>query len=194
MNEEAYQAIAIDPTHGLMPSVPYLASTHCDERPVNEQIDMLVIHGISLPPGHFGGSHIEHFFCGKLNPERHPYFLTIATQRVSSHLLIKREGSVIQFVPFTKRAWHAGVSFFQGRENCNDFSIGIELEGTDDLPYEKIQYQKLANIINVLMMTYPSITRDRVVGHSDIAPGRKTDPGPNFDWLYLYNLCKPTLA
>lgn len=163
-------------------------SPHCDERPEKVEIDMIVIHGITLPPGQFGTNFIEDFFCGKLDYSLHPYFLTIKDLRVSSHLLISRVGEITQFVPFSKRAWHAGQSIFQGRTNCNDFSIGIELEGTDDLPYEKEQYHQLAKVIKFLMKTYTKITPERIVGHSDIAPGRKTDPGPNFDWGYLKEL------
>jgi len=152
---------------------------------VNTVIDMVVIHGISLPPGQFLNDSIEQFFCGKLDYSAHPYFSTIKELRVSAHLLINRHGMVTQFVPFSKRAWHAGQSFFQGRVQCNDFSIGIELEGTDELPYEKEQYAALAEILQLLMGAYPAITRERVVGHSTIAPGRKTDPGSQFDWAYL---------
>lgn len=175
---------------GLLKSVRYVPSPHCDERPENTEIDTLVIHNISLPPGQFGSDNIEHFFCGKLDISAHPYFETIATLKVSSHLLITRTGEIIQFVPFTMRAWHAGQSYFNGRERCNDFSIGIELEGTDEMPYESIQYEKLINVIHELMQRYPALTRQRMVGHSDIAPGRKTDPGPFFDWNYLDCLLK----
>lgn len=171
--------------NGVLNSARYNPSPHHDIRPDKTEIDMIVVHCISLPPAKFGNHHIEDFFCGKLDHSLHPYFETIKSLRVSSHILIKRNGEVIQFVPFDKRAWHAGESFFQGRERCNDFSIGIELEGTDDMPYEKIQYEKLAEIIKTLQKKYPAITRDRIVGHSDIAPGRKTDPGPLFDWHSL---------
>jgi len=171
--------------NGLLSIARCLLSPHCDERPDNATVDMVVVHGISLPPRHFGTAYIEDFFCGKLNSALHPYFVTIATLKVSAHLLIARTGEVIQFVPFTKRAWHAGRSYFAGREKCNDFSIGIELEGTDDLPYENVQYEQLAHVLRMLMLAYPAITRGRIVGHSDIAPGRKTDPGPLFDWSYL---------
>jgi AmpD protein len=160
-------------------------SPHCDDRPEKTQIDLLVIHGISLPPAQFGSKFIEDFFAGVLYVSAHPYFVTIASLKVSAHLLVTRQGEVIQFVPFSKRAWHAGVSHFEGRDVCNNFSIGIELEGTDDGPYEAIQYEKLAEISQILMKNYPGITTDRIVGHSDIAPGRKTDPGPYFDWNYL---------
>lgn len=148
-------------------------------------IDMVVVHGISLPAGMFGAGHIQPFFCGHLDKNAHSSFADIADLKVSAHLLIGREGLITQFVPFHLRAWHAGESIFQGRTNCNDFSIGIELEGTDDLPYETVQYDRLAEVINVLVRAYPNITRERIVGHSDIAPGRKTDPGQCFDWRYL---------
>lgn len=175
-------------TDGLLPEVQYLPSAHCDARPNHALIDMIVVHGISLPPGQFGTGAIAEFFCDKLDMAAHPYYSTIASLRVSSHLLITRQGEVIQFVPFTQRAWHAGKSFFQGRENCNDFSIGIELEGTDETPYEKVQYEQLARVIQTLRVVYPAITRERIVGHSDIAPGRKTDPGPHFIWQDLDRL------
>jgi len=147
-----------------------------------QRIDLLVIHSISLPPGEFGGPYIEQFFTNQLAPEGHPYFKEIAPLRVSAHLLIRRDGALIQFVPFDKRAWHAGTSCFGGEHACNDFSIGIELEGTDDQPYTRVQYQHLAEISRLLMRHYPEITRERIVGHADIAPQRKTDPGPAFDW------------
>lgn len=172
----------------LLTGAVYLPSPHCDQRPDNCTIDTVVIHGISLPPGQFATGSIEKFFCGQLDFTKHPYFKTISDLRVSAHLLINRAGDVTQFVPFSKRAWHAGKSIFKGRESCNDFSIGIELEGTDDMPYEKNQYKSLASVITILMKTYPAIKREHIVGHVDIAPGRKTDPGPNFDWAYLNRL------
>ncbi len=174
----------IDPK-GLLTSVPFRPSPHADARPEGAIIDMIVIHNISLPPGEFGTGAIEAFFCGELDVAMHPYYQTIANLHVSAHLLIKRNGQVVQFVPFHRRAWHAGESAFAGRTRCNDFSIGIELEGTDTMPYEEAQYQSLVAIIAVLRDTYPSITCERIVGHADIAPGRKTDPGSAFDWDYL---------
>lgn len=180
----------VDSANGLLSNVRRVASPHHDERPLQTPIDMIVIHGISLPPGEFGQSFVEDFFCGSLDVNAHPYFLTIASLRVSAHIFINREGVVTQFVPFAQRAWHAGTSEFQGRMGCNDYSIGIELEGTDDLRYEPIQYQQLAHLIKVLMKAYPAIVRERIVGHVDIAPGRKTDPGPSFDWMYLDSLLK----
>lgn len=170
---------------GLLIQARYFPSPHRDERPSGVPIDMVVVHNISLPPGQFGTGAIEEFFCGKLDVTAHPYFSTIAALRVSSHLLITRLGEIVQFVPFTQRAWHAGESAFMGKARCNDFSIGIELEGTDELPYEEIQYMQLASVIACLRDVYPAITKNRIVGHSDIAPGRKTDPGIAFDWDYL---------
>ena len=169
---------------GLIESADFFASPFFDERPKNTEPDIVVIHSISLPPGEFGSNMINDFFCGTLDKTSHPYFETLDDFEVSTHLLIDREGRLSQFVPFHKRAWHAGVSSFKGKENCNDFSIGIELEGTDDLPYEKAQYRKLLEVLNLLMKNY-NIIKDRVVGHVDIAPKRKNDPGPMFDWPYL---------
>lgn len=172
----------------LYPKARFVPSPNFDERPVDITVDLLVIHNISLPPCKFDNAYIEQFFCNKLNPTEHPYFQTIKDLRVSSHLLIKRTGEVVQFVPFDQRAWHAGVSNFKGRDRCNDFSIGIELEGTDDLPYTNLQYDSLVAITVFLQQYYPAITPDCIVGHSDIAPGRKTDPGEAFDWGAYYSL------
>jgi AmpD protein len=175
----------VNESTALLEPVRFLASPHHDARPVGIQIDMVVIHGISLPPGEFGTRSIEDFFCGHLDFNSNPAFKSIEGMRVSSHLLIKRTGEIIQFVPFALRAWHAGQSSFQGRSGCNDFSIGIELEGTDTIPYELAQYEQLVRILNAIKVAYPAVTDDRIVGHSDIAPGRKTDPGSVFDWHYL---------
>lgn len=175
----------VDPQSGLLDVARQLPSPNCDERPLDTDIDLLVIHGISLPPGAFGGSAIDDFFTNQLDHQAHPFFAEIVDMRVSSHLLIRRDGEIVQYVPFNKRAWHAGVSCFKERECCNDFSIGIELEGTDDQPYEEIQYQRLQAVIVALQQAYPALTREHIVGHSDIAPGRKTDPGPAFDWSRL---------
>lgn len=172
----------IDAQTGLLDIAQYIPSPNYDERPYGVEIDLLVIHNISLPHGVFGGSHIIDLFCNKLDPIAHPSFAVIAGLRVAAHLLICRNGGVIQFVPFHKRAWHAGVSTFHGRANCNDFSIGIELEGCDDVSYEEAQYQQLAAITKLLQQIYPKITQENIVGHSDIAPIRKTDPGKAFDW------------
>jgi AmpD protein len=180
--------VEIDVTSGLLAGARYIASPHFNDRPVDMNIDMVVIHGISLPPAQFGTGAIEAFFRGELDHDQHPYFETIRDRRVSAHLLIGRDGAITQFVPFHQRAWHAGQSLFQGRAGCNDFSVGIELEGTDDLPYEKIQYEQLSKIVKALLHTYPEIKHERIVGHSDIAPGRKTDPGASFDWAYFKSL------
>jgi AmpD protein len=157
-------------------------SPHQDSRPGPNEVSLLVIHGISLPPGEFGGPGIDDLFAGRLDPNAHPYFAGIAHLRVSAHLVIRRDGEIVQYVPFHARAWHAGVSRFEGRDTCNDFSIGIELEGTDDLPYTDAQYAALASASRALLAAYPGIRPERIVGHSDVAPGRKTDPGPAFDW------------
>ncbi|MET4027420.1 AmpD protein [Marinobacter sp. MBR-99] len=145
-------------------------------------ISLLVVHSISLPPGQFGGTEIEDFFCNRLDPAAHPYFETIAAMKVSAHALVRRDGSVVQFVSCLDRAWHAGRSCFDGQKECNDFSIGIELEGADDIPYTAEQYRTLANMARLTMIAWPEISVERITGHSDIAPGRKTDPGPAFDW------------
>jgi len=157
-------------------------SPNSNERTKGSEVELLVIHGISLPPGEFGGRFIDDLFLNRLDPNAHPFFSEIAGLCVSSHILVRRDGQIIQYVPFHRRAWHAGVSEFNGRANCNDFSIGIELEGSDNVPYEPIQYRRLAALTRLLMSIYPAITHDRIKGHSDIAPGRKTDPGPEFDW------------
>ncbi|MDB2330897.1 1,6-anhydro-N-acetylmuramyl-L-alanine amidase AmpD [Alteromonas sp.] len=155
---------------------------HYDERPAGAEVSLLVIHNISLPPSQFGTSGIRQLFTGTLNPSEHPFYKDIAGLRVSAHCVIYRTGKVEQFVPFNARAWHAGVSTFQGVSRCNDFSIGIELEGTDTLPYTDEQYQTLSEVSNFIRSHYPRITLGRIVGHNDIAPGRKTDPGCAFDW------------
>ena len=175
----------VDPLSGLMGGARFTPSPHCDARPPGVAIDLLVIHGISLPPGEFGGPWIEQLFLGSLPRNAHPYFREIANPRVAAHLLIRRDGALLQFVPFTERAWHAGDSSFEGRTACNDFSVGIELEGTDHVAYTDAQYAELAAVSRALMHAYPGITPARIVGHSDIAPGRKTDPGPAFDWPRL---------
>ncbi len=169
--------------HG--PNVRWLKSPNFDQRPNRHDISLLVIHNISLPPGEFGGCHVDDLFQNTLDPSKHPYFKEICNLKVSSHILIDRLGEIVQYVPFHKRAWHAGKSEFMGKTACNDFSIGIELEGSDDEPFELVQYHKLAEIIESLLQTYPYLSRQNIVGHSDIAPGRKTDPGPHFDWAKL---------
>lgn len=177
--------LSLDLKQGLLHPVTYCPSPHWNERPPDTDIDLIVIHGISLPPREFGTDAVEAFFCGTLDVRQHPFYASIADLRVSSHLFIKRTGAIVQFVPFHKRAWHAGQSSFRGKTSCNDFSIGIELEGVDDLPYELLQYKQLGQVIRLLMQAYPALALDRIVGHEDIAPGRKTDPGPAFDWGYL---------
>ncbi|WP_245725945.1 1,6-anhydro-N-acetylmuramyl-L-alanine amidase AmpD [Marinobacter mobilis] len=167
---------------GLIPEARWCPSPNFGERPDGATISLLVVHNISLPPGQFGGDQIERFFCNRLDPAEHPYFETIADLQVSAHALIRRDGSIIQFVNLKERAWHAGRSSFCGEDECNDFSIGIELEGTDDIPYTESQYRSLARISQLVMAAWPDITIDRIAGHCDIAPGRKTDPGPAFDW------------
>src|SRR5690606_15023457 len=154
-------------------------------RPAGVEIDLLVIHSISLPPGEFGGPYVDQLFTNCLAPDIHPYFAGLQGLRVSSHLLIRRDSELVQYVPFGRRAWHAGVSRWGGRSACNDFSIGIELEGCDDKPYTEAQYRNLIAAVAAIQAAYPAITLDRVVGHCHIAPGRKTDPGPYFDWARL---------
>jgi AmpD protein len=164
---------------GMCSGASYIPSPNCDERPDGERISLLVIHNISLPPDEFGGAGVIELFTNRLDPAAHPYYETIADLRVSAHFLIRRDGELIQFVPCELRAWHAGASSWKGRERCNDFSIGAELEGTDTLPYADAQYECLADLTRALFQHYGPLD---TAGHSDIAPGRKTDPGPAFDW------------
>jgi AmpD protein len=166
---------------GLLDDCIQCHSPNKDARPTNTNIDLIVVHSISLPPGQYGGNKIEQFFLNTLNKNDHPYFVEIYDMQVSSHLLIKRNGTIVQFVPFHERAWHAGQSNYQGRERCNDFSIGIELEGTDTDSFADEQYQQLNQLILALNIAYPSIDNN-IAGHSEIAPGRKKDPGTGFDW------------
>ena len=175
----------LDRQTGLLQGARQCPSPNYNARPDPEDISLLVIHGISLPPGQFGSEDIDRFFTNCLDPGKHPYFAGICQLQVSAHLLIRRDGQVVQYVPFRERAWHAGESAFEGRANCNDYSIGIELEGTDELPYEAIQYEQLQTVIRLLQQAYPAISRERIVGHCHIAPGRKTDPGEAFDWSQL---------
>jgi len=172
----------VDVKTGLLVGANQVLSPFFDERPTGVTPDLLVLHGISLPPGEFGGPWIAKLFTGSLPPEKHPYFAEVAGFRVSAHLLVRRDGAVVQFVSFNDRAWHAGKSSWQGRDACNDYSIGIECEGADETPYTAEQYAALRGLLPLLLEAYPAITSDRIVGHSDIAPGRKTDPGPSFDW------------
>lgn len=157
-------------------------SPNADDRPPNQTIDTLVIHSISLPPGCYENDYVEQFFQNRLDPDEHAYFKEIADTRVSAHLYVRRNGKIIQFVPLHRRAWHAGASSWRGRERCNDFSIGIELEGCDQEAFTASQYASLRELTCQLMSSFPRIGKDNIVGHSDIAPGRKTDPGPFFDW------------
>ncbi len=172
---------------GMLLEARQCNSPNCDNRPATA-IDLLVIHNISLPPGQFGGPHIDALFTNSLNPKDDEYFAGIVHSRVSSHLLIRRDGELVQYVPFHRRAWHAGVSNHCGREACNDFSVGIELEGADETPYQEVQYEVLAAVVIALINAYPDIDAERVVGHSDIAPGRKTDPGTAFNWRHFRDL------
>lgn len=180
--------LRVDTGTGLLVGVPYVPSPNCDERPAGCRPQLVVIHGISLPPGEYGGPWIERLFTNRLPPDVHPYFATIAGLRVSAHVLIRRDGGLLQFVPFDQRAWHAGESCWQGRECCNDYSVGIELEGVDDAAYEDVQYEALAGVLDALFAAYPELGPGSLAGHSDIAPGRKTDPGSAFDWPRLQSL------
>jgi len=172
-------------THRLRGAL-WRPSPNCDARADPSDISLLVVHAISLPPGEFGGRWIDRLFANALDPKAHPYFARIHQLKVSSHLCIFRDGAVRQYVAFDRRAWHAGESLFEDRARCNDFSIGIELEGCDERPFEARQYRRLGEVAAALMRAYPAITPSRIVGHSDIAPGRKTDPGPHFDWNRLH--------
>ena len=170
-------------TNHRLDQAEFIESPNFSERPEGVDPSLIVVHNISLPPGRFGGDFIKQFFVNSLNSELHPYFKEISDLRVSSHLLIERDGNIIQFVEFNKSAWHAGVSEYEGQKDCNGFSIGIELEGTDSDPYQDIQYSILSGISECLMGSYLEINKERIIGHADIAPDRKTDPGDSFDWL-----------
>jgi AmpD protein len=167
---------------GLLRGARYVPSPNCDDRPAAAEIRLLVVHGISLPPGEFGGDGVLRLFTNTLDPAAHPYYEALKGLRVSAHFFIRRTGEIVQFVPCERRAWHAGQSRWRGRERCNDFSIGVELEGTDAVPYAEAQYRRLARLIAALRRRYPIAD---IAGHSDIAPARKTDPGPAFDWPRL---------
>ena len=177
----------IDVASGMLSPARQVPSCNSDARPDGCEPQLIVVHGISLPPGEFGGAAIESLFTNCLDWDAHPYFDEIRGLEVSAHLLIRRDGELIQFVPLTQRAWHAGESSFRGRSRCNDFSIGIELEGDDDTPYDDRQYDVLRDVATALLTAYPDITSREIAAHSDISPGRKTDPGPAFDWLRLYD-------
>jgi AmpD protein len=177
-----------------MRGAAYIASPNRDARPPGVEADLIVVHGISLPPDEFGGPWIDRLFTNTLPAQEHPYFAEIATLRVSSHLVIRRDGALTQYVAFPERAWHAGVSCYEGRAACNDFSIGVELEGSDTIPYEERQYTALAAVVAALCAAYPRLSPTRLVRHSDIAPGRKTDPGPAFDWPRARRLVETACA
>lgn len=180
-------------TAGRIPQAIWCPSPNFGPRPPAEagQVSLLVIHNISLPPGQFGGGYVQAFFQNRLNPQDHPYFREIAALQVSSHLLIERDGTLVQFVNLNDRAWHAGKSTYGGRDNCNDYSVGIELEGTDSSAYTDQQYQVLTEVTKALMLAYPAIVPSRITGHEFIAPGRKTDPGSSFRWQRLFaGLCE----
>jgi len=182
----------IDTESGLLDAARQCPSPNRDARPSGCTIELVVVHGISLPPGVFGGDAIDRLFTNALDAQEHPYFAQIAHLRVSAHALIRRDGEVVQYVPFHERAWHAGRSQWRGRARCNDFAVGLELEGSDDIPYETVQYERLAAIVAALARAYPHLERTELAGHADIAPGRKTDPGPAFDWLCLHELLATT--
>jgi AmpD protein len=177
--------VIIDTETGWLHGVERIPSPNCDSRPGAAPLDLIVIHGISLPPAEFGGNWVDRFFTNELPAAAHQYFAAIAHLRVSAHVLIRRDGRLTQYVPFSARAWHAGESDYCGRKSCNDFSVGIEIEGTDEIPYEPAQYVALAELVCSLRSAYPSLRNAELVGHCDISPGRKTDPGPSFDWALL---------
>lgn len=179
------QKVKLDPSGDHLLEARQLPSPNCDERPPGTVINLLVIHSISLPPGEYGGPEIDQLFTNCLDPEAHPYFRDVAHLKVSSHLLIRRDGELVQYVPFHKRAWHAGESCYAGCPACNDYSIGIELEGQDSEAYTRAQYQRLVEVASALIRAFPELSLERIAGHSDIAPLRKTDPGPAFDWAYF---------
>ncbi len=176
------RSAAIDPATGLLVGVRQVLSPHCDARPAGVLPELIVIHGISLPPGQFGGPWIDRLFSANVPPDAPTSLRDVAGLRVSAHALVRRDGTLTQYVSFDRRAWHAGRSEYQGRPACNDFSVGIELEGTDTTPYADAQYESLAALVAGLLATYPSLSSKHVTGHSDIAPTRKSDPGPAFDW------------
>lgn len=183
-------ALTIEASTGLIAGARQVLSPHCDARPAGASPELIVVHGISLPPGEFGGPWIDRLFTGTLPAQAHPYFRDLAAARLSAHVLIRRDGELVQYVPFGERAWHAGASVYRGRAACNDFSVGVELEGSDDTPYTEAQYRQLASLAAALLCAYASLTSEAIVGHSDIAPGRKTDPGPSFDWARLHALLR----
>lgn len=183
------QTIYID-NKGLIAQARQVPSPNCDSRPDECEVSLLVIHNISLPPNEYGGPYIDQLFTNQLDPDEHSYFAEIQHLRVSSHLLIRRDGELVQYVSLDQRAWHAGESSFDGVEKCNNFSIGIELEGADRDTYTDAQYNILSIVSRAILLRYPAINAQRIAGHCDIAPERKTDPGPNFDWAYYHELLK----
>jgi AmpD protein len=182
-----HERFHVDAQTGLIDPATQCESPNSDPRPDGCAPEMIVLHGISLPPGEFGGPEIEQLFTNRLDWNAHPYFGEIRGLEVSSHLLIRRDGELVQFVPFTERAWHAGESSFRGRHRCNDHAIGIELEGEDETPYADAQYDTLQRVVAAILEAYPAITAREIAGHCDVSPGRKNDPGPAFDWLRLYD-------
>ena len=186
--------IRIDPASGLVAGVRQVLSPHFDERPAGTLPVLLVVHGISLPPGEFGGPWIDRLFTGNLPADAHPYFKEIEGLRASAHALIRRDGQIVQYVPFGARAWHAGKSEYRGRAACNDFSIGVELEGAEGITYTDMQYDALAALTAALLAAYPSLSAEAIAGHSDVAPGRKSDPWPVFEWQHFRALLKDVLA
>ena len=180
--------LRIEPATGLLGGVRQVLSPHFDARPAGVAPELIVVHGISLPAGEFGGPWIDRLFTGNLPPDAHPSFRDTAALRVSAHAVIRRDGALTQYVPFGMRAWHAGRSEYRGRSGCNDFSIGIELEGADAIAYADAQYESLGALVAALLEAYPTLSSERIAGHNDIAPGRKTDPGPAFQWARLRDL------
>jgi AmpD protein len=181
------EALIVNAESGLIESARQCSSPNQDDRPDGALPELIVVHGISLPPGEFAGLEIEQLFTNSLDWDAHPYFGEIRGIKVSTHLLIRRDGELVQFVPFNRRAWHAGESHFRGRTGCNDFSIGIELEGEDETPYDDRQYDVLIKVVRALLREYSRVSAREIAAHCDISPGRKTDPGPAFDWLRLYD-------
>jgi AmpD protein len=186
--------LTIQPAVGLVADARQVLSPHFDARPSGVLPELIVVHGISLPPGEFGGPWIDRLFTGDLSARGHPALADLAGARLSAHVLIRRNGAIVQYVPFGARAWHAGRSEYRGRTACNDFSIGIELEGTSDHSYTDRQYEQLAVLVDALLAAYPSLSAEHIVGHSDIAPGRKTDPWPTFDWQHWRALLQNRMA
>jgi AmpD protein len=186
MNNLPSKPFSIDSNQHLLTDALYMPSPNCDDRPQDALLSLIVIHNISLPPNEFGGDEVMRLFTNTLDYTQHPFYQAHLTElKVSSHLFIRRTGEIIQFVPFHRRAWHAGVSNYQGQQQCNDFSVGIELEGADNIAYTPVQYLHLINVVQCLIRCYPSLSYEHITGHQHIAPGRKTDPGPAFDWDYF---------